>query len=201
MAEMTLTAEQLSDWLARGAQGDEAACAALYAHFSPAVLRLALGLLGDRGDAEEVAQDAFVYALRNLSRYDPSRSAFSTWLYTITLSRCRNKRRRKWLAQLPLDLVSNERHNQPDRLLENVLERRGVRAQVWEALQALPPRLREPVALRYLAELRYKEVGEALGCNPKTAESRARQGLQAMRVTLREWGVAPESELVEQWVW
>ena len=201
MADTTPTAEQLSAWLRQGAGGDEAACASLYAYFSPAVLRLALGLLGDRQDAEEVAQDAFVYALRNLSRYDPARSAFSTWLYTITLSRCRNKRRRKWLALLPLDLVANERHAQPDRLLESVLERRGVRAQVWEALQGLPPRLREPVALRYLAELRYKEVGEALGCNPKTAESRARQGLQQMRVTLKAWGVAPESELVEQWVW
>lgn len=201
MADTTLTTDQLRDWLGRGATGDEAACAALYAHFSPAVLRLALGLLGDRQDAEEVAQDAFVYALRNLSRYDPARSAFSTWLYTITLSRCRNKRRRKWLTLLPLEQAANDRGRQPDRLIENLLERRGVRAQVWAALQALPPRLREPVALRYLMELRYKEVGEALGCNPKTAESRARQGLQAMRLTLREWGVEPESEMVEQWVW
>lgn len=201
MAETTLTADQLSGWLKQGAGGDEAACAALYATFSPAVLRLALGLLGDRDDAEEVAQDAFVYALRNLGRYDSARSAFSTWLYTITLSRCRNKRRRKWLALLPLDSVSNDRQRQPDRLIENLLERRGVRAQVWQALQALPPRLREPVALRYLAELRYKEVGEALGCNPKTAESRARQGLQAMRATLAAWGVEPQSEMVEQWVW
>ncbi len=201
MAETTLAAEQVRDWLARGAAGDEAACAALYAHFSPAVLRLALGLLGDRQDAEEVAQDAFVYALRNLSRYDPARSAFSTWLYTITLSRCRNKRRRKWLTLLPLEQVANDRRHQPDRLIENVLERRGVRAQVWQVLQALPPRLREPVALRYLMELRYKEVGEALGCNPKTAESRTRQGLQAMRVALRALGVEPESEMVEQWVW
>ena len=77
---------------------------------------------------------------------------------------------------------------------------RGVRAQVWQALQALPPRLREPVALRYLMELRYKEVGEALGCNPKTAESRTRQGLQALRVALQAMGVESESELVEQWV-
>lgn len=196
----SLPAAQLSDWLAQGAAGDESACAALYAHFSPAVLRLALGLLGDHQDAEEVAQDAFVYALRNLSRYDPARSAFPTWLYTITLSRCRNKRRRKWLALLPLEHAVNERRRQPEHLIENVLERRGVRAQVWAALQALPPRLREPVALRFLLELRYKEIGEALDCNPKTAESRTRQGLQALRVQLRALGVEAESELTEQWV-
>ncbi|MCC7361629.1 MAG: sigma-70 family RNA polymerase sigma factor [Anaerolineales bacterium] len=200
MADPSPPAAHLADWLARGAAGDEAACAALYAQFSPAVLRLALGLLSDLQDAEEVAQDAFVYALRNLGRYDPARSAFSTWLYTITLSRCRNKRRRKWLALLPLERAANDRRRQPDHLIESVLERRGVRAQVWQALQALPPRLREPVALRYLLELRYKEIGATLGCNPKTAESRTRQGLQALRVHLRALGVEPESELTEQWV-
>jgi RNA polymerase sigma-70 factor (ECF subfamily) len=196
-----LSPEQLADWLARGALGDEGACAALYDRFSPAALRLALGLLGDRQDAEEVVQDAFVYALRNLGQYDPARSAFSTWLYTITLSRCRNKRRRKWPMTLPLDFWAVEGLRRPDRLVENLLERRGVRAELWRALQTLPPRLREPVALRYLGELRYKEVGQTLGCNPKTAEARVRQGLLQLRATLRAWGVEPEGELAEQWVW
>lgn len=196
-----LTPGQLPAWLERGAAGDEAACAALYHHFRPVVERLALGLLGDREDAEEVAQDAFVYALRNLGRYDPARSAFSTWLYTITLSRCRNKRRRKWLPLAPLDLLAQEPRRGVERQVESVLERRGVRAELWEALQALPARLREAVALRYLAEMRYKEIGAALGCNPKTAESRVRQGLSALRERLAQTGAAAEGELVEQWGW
>jgi RNA polymerase sigma-70 factor (ECF subfamily) len=199
MTSADLPPEQLSEWLKQGAQGDEAACAALYELYSPAVLRLALGLLGDRQDAEEVTQDAFVYALRTLAHYDPARSAFSTWLYTITLSRCRNKRRRKWLTLLPLELLATEGPRRPDRLVETLLERRGVRADLWRALQTLPPRLREPVALRYLAGLRYKEVGEALGCNPKTAESRVRQGIAELRTVLRAWGVEAEVELAEQW--
>jgi len=201
MKPAELPAEQLRDWLARGARGDEAACAALYHHFCPLVERLALGLLGDREDAEEVTQDAFVYALKNLGRYDERRSAFSTWLYTITLSRCRNKRRRKWLSLAPLDLLANVGPPHGDRLVETMLERRGVRAQLWQALQALPPRLREAVVLRYLAEMRYKEIGETVGCNPKTAESRVRQGLQALRAALQVAGMPAEGELVEQWGW
>ena len=196
-----LLPDQLNDWIRRGAQADEAACAALYHHFSPFILRLCLGLLGNLEDAEEVTQDAFVYALGKLDRYDPARSAFSTWLYTIALSRCRNKRRRKLLASLPLDLLSAERSSRPDRQLEHMLERRGVREQVWQALQALPPRLREAVALRYLAEMRYKEIGRALGCNPKTAESRVRLGLAGMRRTLSASGVEPAPDPAEQWVW
>jgi RNA polymerase sigma-70 factor, ECF subfamily len=194
-----MTAEELSQLIERGRQGEESACAALYGHFSPPLMRLCLGLLGDLQDAEEVTQDAFVYALRNLNRFDASRSAFPSWLYTIALSRCRNKRRRKLLVQLPLELLSAEAPQQPDRLVETVLARRGVREQIWQALQRLRPHLREAVALRYLGEMRYKEIGEVLNCNPKTAESRVRLGLDALRQNLRSRGVEAELDLVDQW--
>ncbi len=85
------------------------------------------------------------------------------------------------------------------RQVEAVLERRGVRQQLWAALLTLPTHLREAVALRYVAEMRYKEIGEAVGCNPKTAESRVRLGLAAMRRTLEAWGVERAADLVEQW--
>ncbi|MEP7357086.1 MAG: sigma-70 family RNA polymerase sigma factor [Anaerolineales bacterium] len=201
MTDVNLHPEQLSAWLQRGAQGEEAACAALYQHFSPYVMRLCVGLLGSLEDAEEVAQDAFVYALGRLSHYDPARSAFSTWLYTIAVSRCRNKRRRKLLASLPLEFLADQRLGRPDRLLEQMLERRGVRDQVWQALQGLPAHLREAVALRYLAEMRYKEIGRALECNPKTAESRVRLGLAAMRTALTAGGVEPVADPREQGAW
>jgi RNA polymerase sigma-70 factor (ECF subfamily) len=190
---------QIAAWIERGRAGDEAACAALYHHFSPAVQRLCLGLLGNPHDAEEVMQDSFVYALRNLGRYDPAKSALASWLYTIALSRCRNKRRRKWLVALPLELLGAEPRSAGERQVEAVLERRGAREQLWAALQTLPVHLREAVALRYVAEMRYKELGEALGCNPKTAESRVRLGLAALRRTLQAWGVEQAADLVEQW--
>jgi RNA polymerase sigma-70 factor (ECF subfamily) len=199
MGSCGISVEQLSDLIERGRQGEEAACAALYHQFSPLLMRLCLGLLGDLQDAEEVTQDSFVYALRNLKRFDASRSAFPTWLYTIALSRCRNKRRRKLLVQLPLELLSSEAPKHQDRLVELTLARRGVREQVWQALQALRPELREAVALRYLGQMRYKEIGEALACNPKTAESRVRLGLEQLRQALRQRGIEGELDLVDQW--
>ncbi|MCS6909385.1 MAG: RNA polymerase sigma factor [Anaerolineales bacterium] len=185
---------RLADWIERGARGDEAACAALFHEFYPSVVRLSLGLLNDLDDAEEVAQDTFVYALRNLGRYDARRSAFRTWLFTIALSRCRNKRRRKLLLQGPLELLAGEAPATP-REVEAALERRGLRRQLWQALQALSEPMREAVVLRYLGEMRYKEVGAVLGCNPKTAESRVRLGVETLRRTLTEQGAAPE------WQW
>ncbi len=183
------TSKTVSEWITHGVAGDEAACAALYHHFSPAVLRLAVGLLGDWHDAEEVTQDTFVYALRNLRRYDAARSAFSTWLYIIAVGRCRNKRRRKWPAVLPLEPLPASRAAAQGRQIEALLERRGVRLQVWRAIQALSPRLREAVVLRFVAEMRYREIGQALGCNPKTAESRVRLGVSAVRQALAAQGV------------
>ncbi len=188
----SLPDETLTNWLARGVQGEEAACAALYAHFSPAVLRLALSLLGDAADAEEVTQDAFVYAFRNLARYDPAKSAFNTWLFTIAISRCRNKRRRKWPEVFPLEWLTNTAPAHERREVEEVLARRGVRQQVWAAIQSLPHHQREAVALRFIAGLRYKEIGQTLTCNPKTAESRVRLGLEALRVALRAEGLEAE---------
>ncbi len=190
---------QTAEWIERGRNGDEVACGALYQRFSPAILRLCLGLLGNLEDAEEVMQDSFVYAFRSLDRYDPRKSGFSTWLYTIALSRCRNRRRRRWLALLPLERLALADGGAVDRQVESLLERRGIRHQMWQALQLLPPRLREAVVLRYMAEMRYKEIGRALGCNPKTAESRVRLGLKTMRRTLLAWGVEQEAGQVEQW--
>lgn len=191
---LPLSPTATDEWIAGALLGDEAASAALFHAHYPAVLRLCLGLLNDLGDAEEVAQDAFVYALRNLSRFDPRRAAFRTWLFTIALSRCRNKRRRKTLVQLPLEMLSGELRTVP-RVVEAALEQQGLRRQLWQALQALSEPVREAVVLRYLGGLRYKEIAEAVQCNPKTAESRTWLGVAALRAAL-----TPEAAEAEPWL-
>ena len=82
--------------------GDERAAEALYNNRRDSVFRLAYGLLGDAADAEEAAQDALTYALVNIHRYDPDRASFATWLHTITVSRCRDRYRRRRLPSLSL---------------------------------------------------------------------------------------------------
>jgi RNA polymerase sigma-70 factor (ECF subfamily) len=159
--------------LRRAAQGDQAACAAVYQQYVRAIYRLAYGVLLDERDAEEVVQDSFAYALQNLRHFDARRSAFRTWLYTITMSRCRNKRRRKWLPTLAL-ADSTERLPSRDTPPERAVEESGVRDSVLAALRRLSPKLREAVVLRYFDGLSYREMAEVLGCPQKTAESRVR---------------------------
>ena len=86
----------------RAQAGDERAAKLLFELYYLRTFRLALGLLGDEADAEEVAQDALTYALLNIVRYRAELSSFSTWLHTITVSRARDKRRRKLLPSISL---------------------------------------------------------------------------------------------------
>jgi RNA polymerase sigma-70 factor (ECF subfamily) len=180
----------MTDLLRAALRGDDSAAEALFRRHSPAVFRLAASLLNDADDAEEVAQDTFVYALKNLSRYDPARSAFQTWLFTIAISRCRNKRRRKWLETVPLSwLAHNEtRRGASLRSLEDWLAARGVQRELWAAVQSLSPKLREAVILRFVGGLAYAEIGEAAGCGAKAAESRVRTGITALRKQLAAQG-------------
>jgi DNA-directed RNA polymerase specialized sigma24 family protein len=82
--------------------GDQTAYAALYHGYAAGLYRLAYSILLDVQDAEDVLQEVFIYAFRSLHKYDPARGAFHTWLYTITVSRCRNMRRRKVLPTVDL---------------------------------------------------------------------------------------------------
>lgn len=161
--------------LERCLAGDEAAYALLYRHYASYIYRLAYGLLQHREDAEEVLQDSFEYAFRRLAHYDPQKAAFKTWLYQIAVSRCRNKRRRRWLPTLSLSQTEHDELADPhlpaadEGLLLNEREQL-----VWAALRALSPKLRETALLRYYEGLTYEEIGQILSIPAKTAESRMR---------------------------
>jgi RNA polymerase sigma-70 factor (ECF subfamily) len=175
---------RVNDWLAAAGAGDEQAAEAIFRRFSPAVFRLAMSLLNDAEDADEVMQDTFVYALRNIRRYDPAKSAFQTWLFTIAISRCRNKRRRKWLPSVAWSWFMREETTLSPvvvRSVEDWLAARGIRQGLWLAVQNLSPNLREALILRYVGDLAYAEIGEAVGCGSKAAESRVRTAVGTLR--------------------
>ncbi len=159
--------------------GDEAATAAIYRQFVGPLYRLAYGVLLDAQDAEEVVQDSFTYAFQNLHRYDPSRSALRTWLCMITMSRCRNKRRRRWLPTIRLGDAAERLPGGGPRP-EAAVEQHGMQEAVAEALRDLSPKLREAVVLRYFDGLTYREMAEVLHCPQKTAESRVRLAHEAL---------------------
>ncbi len=167
--------------------GEQPAHVALYEQFSGVIYRLAYSLLQHREDAEEVLQDSFEYAFRRLDHYDPRKSAFKTWLYRIAVSRCHNKRRRKWLPSLSLQQLVEVDVKDPTAALPD--ERVALSEQqrtVWEAVAALSPKLREVAILRYYGGLQYGEIGDVLDIPTKTAESRMRLAHKTLREQLSD---------------
>jgi RNA polymerase sigma-70 factor (ECF subfamily) len=158
---------------------------ALYDAYAGDIYRLVYGLLGDREDTEEVVQDTFVYAMRQLKRYDPKKAGFRTWLFIIATSRARNKRRRKWLPTVSLrffqenDLgpVSSSKPRPAEARVEDIFRQE----RVHNALDALSTKLREAAVLRYFEGMTYKEIGQILGIPKKTAESRVRLAHKTLR--------------------
>lgn len=165
--------------------GEDSAYIALYNEYSGMIYRLNYGLLQNKEDAEEVLQDVFEYAFRKLASYDPAKSAFKTWLYRIAISRCHNKRRRKWLPTFSLSQLTTQEvtdHNTPSP--DDVLHMNERQRTVWEALNKLSLKLRETAVLRYYDGFTYGEIGELLDIPAKTAESRMRLAHNALRELL-----------------
>lgn len=168
--------------IARGRRGDQQALVAIHRQYSGQLYRLLYSMLQNQEDAEEVLQDSFEYAFRRLNHFDSRKASFKTWLYRIAVSRCRNKRRRKWLPSVSLQqLVGREVQDHDVRPLDEsaaLSERQQV---VWDALGQLSDKLRDVAIMRYYGGLRYNEIGDILGIPPKTAESRMRLAHKALR--------------------
>lgn len=172
----------------RAQDGDERAARQLFEMYNLRTYRLALGLLGDEADAEEVAQDALTYALLNITRYRAELSSFSTWLHTITVSRARDKRRRKILPSIPmgqwLGMGNQIRDYTPGP--EAHAMRQETEGGLVFAMNQLSPKLREAIVLRFYGDCTYKEMGDIMGCSLNTARSRLRLAIEKLRVQLGE---------------
>lgn len=172
--------------IARCLQGEESAYRTVYNQYAGMIFRLCFSLLQNKEDAEEVLQDSFEYAFRRLGNYDSKKASFKTWLYQISISRCRNKRRRKWLVTLPMatlfvDHAVDEKTPTPAESLDLNEQQRVI----WKAIGELSPKLREVSILRYYESMTYVEIGRVLSIPPKTAESRMRLAHKSLRQKLQ----------------
>ena len=170
----------------RWQDGDERAAEQLYYHYREPTFRLAYGLLGNPADAEEAAQDALTYALTHIKQYNPKRANFRTWLHTITVSRCRDRQRRKRLSTFSLSYWLQRGGDKLDTkpTPECQTTHAETRSEVWKAVQDLKPDLREAVLLRYWAGHTYQEMANILKCPLRTAQSRVRLAYKQLRLTL-----------------
>jgi RNA polymerase sigma-70 factor (ECF subfamily) len=153
--------------------GDPGAFEPIVHRYQRVLFTVALRILGNREDASDAAQNAFVKAYEKLGTFDPQRRFFS-WIYRILVNECLNLRRdRHPQEELPTDVPGAGTPAE-------AFEREERCARVQAAILALPMQYREVLVLRHFAELSYEEIGETLGVAVSVVKSRlytARQQL------------------------
>lgn len=137
-------------------RGKRDAMEKLLSQFDRDVFGLALLILGDRMEAQDIAQEVLIKVFNSLKHFD-GRSTFRTWLYRVTVNTCRDAlRRRARRHEMPLADAPPVAWAGP---LKKELDREHHQA-VWQAVQALDNPLRETVILRYYLDLPCAEIGQ-----------------------------------------
>ena len=175
-------------------RGDLSAFDALVLRHQQEVFAVALRMLGDRDEAQDVAQDAFVRAYRSIGGFRLE-AKLSTWLVSITMNLCRNRRRwwarRKRIIAGSFDAsLESEEGSLSDSVADPsptpaaVAEQRDRSRQLLAALQLLSEGEREVIVLRDLQGCSYEEIAQALGCRVGTVKSRLNRARWQLRARL-----------------
>ncbi len=176
---------------ARLAHDLDAAFEALARTHADRCYAIALRVLGNPQDAEEVAQDALVRAYRALAGYPAERIRdlrLRPWLATIVLNLCRNRVRRHVPVTASLAPADRAGHraaarpaaDDPARVADRVADRERLAA----LLAALPDRYRVPIVLRHVDDLSYAELSEVLGRPEGTLKAQVSRGLALLRAAV-----------------
>ncbi len=167
------------DAVIRTLAGDPSAFGDIVRHWQSPLINLAYRFFQDRGRSEDMAQEAFLRAFRNLSSWRRE-SAFSTWLFALATNLYCTELRRHPSITLPFDEI-----HQPaatSLALDEHLNQRNQQAILHQAVQTLPPRYREVVILYYFHEMDVPATARSLALPEGTVKAhlfRARKLLRA----------------------
>ena len=153
--------------------GDASALDELVPAYYPDILRYCRRHTPDEASAEDAAQETFLKAVRHLDAH-AFRGRFRAWLYKIAANTCADRCRR----ETPAEPLSDSPYIDPG------FERTELGIDLRSALAALPEAQREVVLLRYVHGLKLREAAEVLGVPLRTAQSRERAALKAMKKLL-----------------
>lgn len=187
----------MADWaglaegtVERARGGDVAAYERLVRAHQEVAFRTALAITGDRAEAEDAAQEAFVKAYRAMSGFRPG-APFRPWLLAIVANEARNRRkaagRRTGLALR----ASGEGRVVSDPTPEATAVRAERRAELLAAVNEMAEDDRRVIAYRYFLDLSEEEMAAVLGCARGTVKSRLSRAMARLRARMTEEQDAP----------
>ena len=167
-------------------QGDAAAFARLYDDIAPQVLGLAVHILKDQAQAEEVAQEVFIEVWQHAGDFDPEKGSAKAWILRRTRLRAID-RVRSAISTLKRDdreaflVASIKKESVEDEALRNV-QRHAVRT----ALEIMGEPHKTAILLAYFGDMTHAELAETTGVPLGTAKTRVRDGLRKLEKILKE---------------
>ncbi|HEY9308883.1 MAG TPA: sigma-70 family RNA polymerase sigma factor [Microbacterium sp.] len=181
--------EEERELCGRFAAGDERALEQIYRRWSPIVFTLALRVLGERGDAEDVTQKTFVSAWTSRASYDPAKGRLSTWLVTITRRRIADtlearRRVRELQEKLQRFAVTDDEAIASDIDL-------GDRLLLADEIDRLEPDAQRVVRLAFYDDLTHQQIATRLDMPLGTVKSHIRRSLTRLRDRLEVSHVSP----------
>lgn len=168
--------------LVRFAKGDRVAAHRLNTRLTPRAFAVAVRVLGDRAEAEDVAQEAMLRLWRMAPNWEPGAARVTTWLYRVTMNLCIDVRRRSRGRSVGLDEVPEPEDGARDVPAQLQDKSRADALQV--ALMQLPDRQRQAVVLRHLEELANPEISAIMEISVEAVESLTARGKRALAALL-----------------
>jgi RNA polymerase sigma-70 factor (ECF subfamily) len=163
-------------------QGDESIFERIVRQYSAGVAVLANRLLGWPGEVEDVTQDVFLAAYLGLKKFR-CQCSLKTWLFTITINKCRSYRYKRMLRLR--QRVPGLRPKTAPAADRRLTDRETVE-RIGGAIRALAARYREPIVLRYLQELPTEEICRILGISENSLQVRLSRARKRLRHALAE---------------
>jgi RNA polymerase sigma-70 factor (ECF subfamily) len=172
--------QNLAQLIRESKNGNTQALEKLVASCQPAAFRLALSILDDPAEADDVAQETFIKAIRGITAYREE-AGFKTWLYRIIVNDCLGKLRKKRARQRLNSLMKDNTHP------ENQVLQDESTGRLMQAVNSLDDDHRVPVVLRYYNELPIAQIATILDVSTRTVHTRLRQAHDKLREALGEY--------------
>jgi RNA polymerase sigma-70 factor (ECF subfamily) len=166
-----------ADLLAAFAAGERGAAMVLTQRLTPRVIGQAYRMLGNRAEAEDVAQDAMMRLWKIAPDWDPDRAQITTWLYRVVANLCTDRLRKSGRG------VSLDTIEEPSDLRKSAaqdMQDTARLAALHSAMADLPDRQAQAVALRHLEELGNPHIATIMDTNVRTVESLIARGKRAL---------------------
>jgi len=170
----------------KASRGDRAAFSELVKRHMNAVVALTYRMTGDRDSALDLAQESFVSAWENLSRFRGD-AKFESWVYRIAVNKCLNyleSRKSVSLDTVPEELLTSSEESAADQLMAREELRQGVLA----FMATLPPQQRAVFELRFYRQMSFEEISQATERALGTVKTNYREAVQKLRAYAQSHG-------------